>query len=141
MEHSETDWPEVHLEEVETDECWRLIIETDQIARVAWNSGSGPVALPVNFVVHEGSVWVRTSAYSSLAREIDDTHIAVEVDEIDPATHLGWSVLVRGVAEVRYHPAEVPAVVREHHSWPAGPRPLWVQLTPYELTGRRLAAG
>ncbi len=132
------EWPEIQLIELGEDECWTLATR-QQLGRIAWSSGSGPVALPVNFVVHERGVWIRTSASSSLVREVDDIPVAFETDEIDPATHLGWSVLLRGAAEVKYRHEEIPVEVREHESWPAGNRPLWVHIRPREVTGRRLA--
>ncbi len=135
---SSEEWPEIQLIELGEDECWKLA-SGQLLGRIAWSSGSGPVALPVNYVVHERGVWIRTSAYSSLVREVDDNQVAFETDQIDPATHLGWSVLLRGTAEVRYRPEEVPVEVREHESWPAGNRPLWVHIVPRAVTGRRLA--
>lgn len=133
------EWPQVHLTELDEAECWELLMG-QQMGRIAWNSSRGPVALPITFVVHQHSVWIRTSAYSSMAREVDDMQIAVEVDELDPVTHLGWSVLVRGNAEVRYHHEEIPAEVSSLRAWPSGPRPLWVHLRPVEITGRRLSS-
>ena len=135
------EWPEVRLRELSDEDCWELVSQPGHIGRVAWNSGSGPVALPVNYMVYERHLWIRTSAYSSLTREIDDNLIAVEIDDIDPATHLGWSVLIRGMAEVKYHPEEVPGPVLEHRTWPAGHRPLWVPVSPRAHTGpRRVSA-
>lgn len=133
------EWPEMRLEEIGREESWELV-GREPVCRVAWASGSGPVVLPVNHVVHEGSLWIRTGAYSSLVREVDDVRIAVLVDEIDRESRLGWSVQLRGIAQVHYHLDDVPAQVRELHSWAAGPRPMWIQLTPDEINGRRLVA-
>jgi uncharacterized protein len=126
------------LHELSIEECWELA-GTAPLARIAWNASDGPVALPVNFVVHERTIWVRTTAHSSMAAEVDDTQIAVEIDEIDAETHEGWSVLMRGSGSVLYHEDEVPEPVRALRTWPTGPRPLWVRLAPAHVTGRRLA--
>ncbi|WP_157571169.1 pyridoxamine 5'-phosphate oxidase family protein [Nocardioides insulae] len=133
--------PEVRLHDVKVEECWELISAGERVARVAWSTAGGPVLVPVNYVVHERVVWMRTSPYSALAREADDAPVAFETDDIDPTTHLGWSVLGRGTAEVIYDHDDVPEPIRTAHPWPAGHRPLWIRIAPRELTGRRLTAG
>lgn len=125
--------------EIDPTESWRLVGQ-QSLCRIAWTSGSGPVVVPVNHLVHDGALWIRTGASTKLVREVDDMRVAVLVDDIDPVTHLGWSVQVRGLAEVHYHPEEVPEPVRALKTWAAGPRPLWVELRPEEVTGRRLVA-
>ena len=39
---------------------------------------------------------VRTTAYSEVARECDDSPVAFEVDDVEESTQSGWSVLMRG---------------------------------------------
>jgi nitroimidazol reductase NimA-like FMN-containing flavoprotein (pyridoxamine 5'-phosphate oxidase superfamily) len=125
------------LVDLSTEECWKLV-EGREFARLAWNSATGPIVLPVNFVVHEHAIWMRTTAYSAIAEEVDESQIAVEMDDINQETHDGWSVLLRGRAEVLYHENQVPDAVHALHTWPAGVRPLWVRLRPDIVTGRRL---
>jgi uncharacterized protein len=92
--------------------------------------------VPVNFVLVEGRVVFRT-AYGTTFRAavLSDRPISFQVDEIDPARRLGWSVLVQGrasemgewdVAHVRLRP------------WVSGPKPHIIQLVPERITGRRL---
>lgn len=126
-----------HLVDLSVDECWAQL-GTAELARIAWNAPAGPELLPVNYVAHEGALWIRTTAHSSIAEQADESPVAIEVDDIDPATHVGWSVVVRGRAEAFYHEDQVPADVHSLRSWPAGVRPLWIQVRPEQLTGRRL---
>jgi uncharacterized protein len=128
------------LVELGQDESWEMA-RRQPVCRVAWASSTGPVIIPVNHVVHEHSLWIRTSAYSSLVREVDDVRIAILVDDIDSETRLGWSVQLRGTAHVHWHLDEVPEEVRSLHTWASGPRPLWLELAPDEVNGRRLVAG
>ncbi len=125
------------LIEISAEEAWELVA-SQQVCRIAWSSGSGPVILPVNQVVHDRTLWIRTSAYSSLVEEVDDAAVAVLVDEIDPETHLGWSVQLRGIAQVHYHLDPVPEEVQTLRTWADGARPLWIELAGAEVTGRRL---
>lgn len=126
-----------HLVELGAEESWELAAQ-QQLSRIAWTSGSGPVVIPVNHVIHDRALWIRTSAYSKLVQEVDDARVAVLIDDIDAASRLGWSVLVRGLAQVHYHSEEVPTAVRELHAWAGGARPLWVEVRAGEITGRRL---
>jgi len=128
----------VHLSELTVEECWELV-EGQRVARIGWNGSSGPVVLPINYISLDRTVWMRTAAHSSIAEEVDEMVVAVEIDQIDPDTHVGWSVLLRGHADIAYREENVPEEVRGHRTWPSGPRPLWVHLTPNSVTGRRLS--
>jgi len=125
------------LVEIGQDESWELA-SGQQFCCVAWATGAGPTVIPVNYIVHGETLWFRTAAESSLVREVDDEPIAILIDEVDTETRLGWSVQMRGVAHVHWHPEEVPAPVRSLHSWASGARPLWIELRPDEVHGRRL---
>jgi nitroimidazol reductase NimA-like FMN-containing flavoprotein (pyridoxamine 5'-phosphate oxidase superfamily) len=128
------------LVDLETAECWELVSQ-QPTCRIAWTSGDGPTIIPVNHVVFDEALWIRTSAYSSLVQEVDDTKVAILVDRFDPETRLGWSVQLRGIAQVLFHHDEVPEEVRHLTTWAPGAKPLWVQLRPDEVIGRRLVAG
>jgi nitroimidazol reductase NimA-like FMN-containing flavoprotein (pyridoxamine 5'-phosphate oxidase superfamily) len=119
-------------------ECWHQL-QTGELARIAWNSSAGPEILPVNYVTHEGALWIRTTAHSAIAEEVDESPVAIEIDELDPRTHVGWSVLVRGRAEAYYHDEDVPTEVKRLRSWAAGVRPLWLQVKAEVITGKRLS--
>lgn len=127
----------VQLEELSVEESWKLAA-TSPLSRIGWTGPVGPVVIPVNHVIHDRAVWIRTSAHSSMAGEIDESAVALLVDDVDPETHLGWSVQFQGRAEILYHEDRVPEQVRELRTWPSGARPLWVRLAPEHVNGRRL---
>ena len=122
---------------VDLDEatCWELM-ETAGIGRLVWVDADGPVAVPVNIAVSDGAVVVRTAAYSAMVREVDDSRVALEVDDLDHESRTGWSVLVRGVARVLFEPAPADAPT----AWPTGSKSATVRIRPTRVTGRRLAA-
>jgi hypothetical protein len=93
--------------------------------------------IPVNYVLHDGAVWIRSTPYSKLARETAGGRMAFEVDGFDELARSGWSVLVRGRAE-RRPPAELPPDLPEVETWPEGPRPFVLSIGLRELTGKRL---
>jgi nitroimidazol reductase NimA-like FMN-containing flavoprotein (pyridoxamine 5'-phosphate oxidase superfamily) len=133
----ETRWADGRLVELTDDECWQLL-SGRSVGRVAWTSAAGQTVLPVNFVVVESEIWFRTSARSSLSREVDDLAVAFEIDDVDDFTRSGWSVLVRGTAQVVHDAARLPRTWPGLETWPGGGHPLHVAIRPDELTGRRL---
>jgi nitroimidazol reductase NimA-like FMN-containing flavoprotein (pyridoxamine 5'-phosphate oxidase superfamily) len=122
-------------------EC-RALIAAGGIGRIAFSAVSGPVVLPVNFTVVNGSIVVRTSE-GSLIEAHGDERAAFEVDHVDEALRQGWSVLVQGQAHRVLQPGELRHV-REAVTaapWPGGERDAYVRIVPDQLTGRRIAIG
>jgi nitroimidazol reductase NimA-like FMN-containing flavoprotein (pyridoxamine 5'-phosphate oxidase superfamily) len=131
--------PGQRIVELGADECWELL-GGEAVGRVVYADDQGPLAVPVNFAVQDGTLLFRTSPASSLARHLRETPTcAFEVDRIDTRLRSGWSVLARGSAALVRHPgmgfdAEVTT------PWPGGTRFFLIRITPSELTGRRLLA-
>jgi hypothetical protein len=94
-----------YFERLDVPECLHLL-RTGGVGRVVWqDDDEGLTVLPVNYRVIGDSVVFRTSAASTLVRLTRPTRVAFQVDEIDRATAVGWSVLVRGMSgtcKVRY---------------------------------------
>jgi uncharacterized protein len=130
--------PEGRLAELSAFDCWHLI-ESAEITRIAWNGPRGVSVVPVNHVVAEGALWFRTAPYSALALECGGQSVAAEVDSVDPTTRTGWSVVVRGVAEL-VDADDAPEHLVDFRVWPAGARNMFVRLEPVEVTGRKLLA-
>lgn len=133
-----TRWWGGRLLDIAETECWELL-GAKTVGRVAWCEPGGPVVLPINYVVREGALWMRTKAHSEMAAHANHGEIAVQIDEADDFTHSGWSVLVRGHAELVAYGLG-PTVWADPAPWPEGARPLLVRLTPASVTGRRLLA-
>jgi nitroimidazol reductase NimA-like FMN-containing flavoprotein (pyridoxamine 5'-phosphate oxidase superfamily) len=126
--------------ELEQAECLELL-ESRTVGRVAYCEDGGPVVLPVNYVVHEGAVLLRTAPHTALGRHLQHGPAAFEVDEVDEYTQSGWSVLVRGHASP-LDPDDLPAEPGARPvPWAEGARPLFVRISPDTVTGRRLLAG
>ncbi|MFP5282894.1 MAG: pyridoxamine 5'-phosphate oxidase family protein [Actinomycetes bacterium] len=108
------------------------------IGRVAYNTLDGPQILPVTYVLHESQVVFRTSAYGPLAELQAGRPVAFEVDEFDPRTRTGWSVLIRGRALGARRPEQLQTLWREADPvpWAGGNRNLFVCVSIDQLTGR-----
>jgi hypothetical protein len=122
------------LMDLSADECWTLAASMP-VGRMAWSGPQGPTIVPVNFLLTDGQVHVRTAAYSALARECDDSPVAFEVDQFDIERRSGWSVLLRGRAHLAFGGSpggDQPEV------WPAGARGLFLTIDVEETSGRRV---
>jgi|SRR5579859_2726389 len=77
-------------------ECRRLL-DTETLGRVAFVFDGRPQIFPVNYAFDDGVVVFRTSAGLKLERG-PYTYAAFEVDHVDRATGVAWSVVVQGTA-------------------------------------------
>lgn len=132
-------WAGGRMVDLTPDECWRLT-RSRSVGRMAWNGPDGPTVVPVNYAVSDGAIWLRTTAYSALARECDNQSVSFEIDEVDVVTRAAWSVLIRGTAHTSYDADDLPADWPGIDVWPAGARPLHLVIRPRAVTGKRLLA-
>lgn len=117
-------------------DCWALLEGAD-IARVAWQAGDEIQLVPVNYTVADGGLWFRTDPGTALARGTAGRPVVVEVDQVDPVSRDGWSVVVRGTAEL-VDVLDAPDMLVEMTVWPAGTDSVFVRVDAERLTGRRL---
>jgi transcriptional regulator with XRE-family HTH domain len=119
-------------------ECRRLITPGG-VGRIAFSTSSGPVVVPVNYAVLADTIVIRTAEGTVIDGHADEM-VALEVDHIDEALCLGWSVLVRGPAHRVAHPAELRRLQEDAAvwPWPGGEREVYVRIVPNEITGRRI---
>lgn len=87
------------LDELEHDACMALL-RHHHLGRVGYVDDRGPVVLPVNYVVDGDDVLFRSGPGGKLDAARLHASVALEVDHVDAARRTGWSVLVRGDAEV-----------------------------------------
>ncbi|MFJ9949746.1 pyridoxamine 5'-phosphate oxidase family protein [Kitasatospora sp. NPDC091207] len=99
------------------------------VGRVALTTPEGPIVLPVNYRVLDGTLLFRTAARSVLATA-PGSRAAFEVDRIDEALRTGWSVLVVGEAAAFDEPEAIEHLVRlgSPDPWAGGERDVWVRI-------------
>lgn len=124
------------LDDLTEDECLRLL-QRAEVGRVAWCTSDGPVVLPVNIRVTGRTVLVRTRPSSEMVAKVDAERVAVQIDHLDRDRREGWSVLARGVAEVRFPGRRTGLPM----PWAPGPHAAEVVVTIDQLSGRRLWSG
>jgi nitroimidazol reductase NimA-like FMN-containing flavoprotein (pyridoxamine 5'-phosphate oxidase superfamily) len=136
-----TDPPRDHagLEVLGYDECLRLA-GSQPVGRIAFADGGDIHIFPVNHRLLDGLLAIRTADGTKLGSAAEGSVVAFEVDRYDADTQTGWSVLIKGRAELL---DEGTLQIRLRASglrpWRGlVPRPEWVVIRPDTVTGRRL---
>jgi nitroimidazol reductase NimA-like FMN-containing flavoprotein (pyridoxamine 5'-phosphate oxidase superfamily) len=120
------------------EECRRLLARV-HFGRIGFVAEGEPTVLPVNYAFDGAAIVFRSTHGSKLAAAIAGRRVAFQVDATDPLYQGGWSVLVRGAAEVVDDPAEVERLARlPLRPWWPRARDRWLRIPVERITGRRL---
>ena len=103
-------------------------------------SAGYPIILPVSHGMDGEAVVLRTDAGSKLAAAENELPVAFEIDGIDADRRAGWSVLVRGDAQIVDNVYEIARLDELGVSpWAdAVTRRNWVRIRTHEITGRKI---
>ena len=126
------------LERLPREECLQLL-RTRGFGRVGLKIGDDPAILPVNYAVLGDDVVFRTDPGAKLSAAVLRRKVAFEVDQTQPFSHDGWSVLVVGHAEEVRDRSTLDAV--DHlplRPWADGVRDQVVRIRAEQVTGRRI---
>jgi len=120
-------------------ECWDLL-HSNAFARLALSVGNQPEIFPINYVVQGSTLLFRTSQGTKLAALTINESVALEIDGHD--NRGGWSVVVKGDAHAAdwgddYNEADVAGL----RPWVATRKPVFVRVTPSQITGRTFLFG
>ena len=128
------------LEVLERDECIALLAGAT-FGRVAITSNALPVVLPVNFVLLDDRIVIRTGRGTKLDAATRNTVVAFEVDEIEAVEQRGWSVVVTGVARELVAPDEIDEVSESPPArWAPGSDGRYIAISTDIVSGRRILA-
>jgi nitroimidazol reductase NimA-like FMN-containing flavoprotein (pyridoxamine 5'-phosphate oxidase superfamily) len=127
------------MEVLSPAECLDLLA-TRHLGRIGIVVDGRPIILPVNYVLIDGRVALRTDPGTKLTAAAQG-HVAFEVDQIDESARTGWSVLVTGVGfEVTDALDATSAAARQFpvDTWAPGQKSHWIRIESEEVSGRRL---
>ncbi|MEU3338352.1 pyridoxamine 5'-phosphate oxidase family protein [Streptomyces sp. NPDC006668] len=115
------------------------------LGRVVFTHRALPAIRPVNHVLEDGDILIRTHDGAALIAHASQggtggVVVAFETDDIDPATHLGWSVVVTGYCHLVTDPETVARCGSRLLSWADGRMDHVVRIHPDLVTGVRLVA-
>jgi hypothetical protein len=130
------------LEILHLGDCF-LLLKSVPVGRVGFIARDEVVILPVNFAVDGQDVVFATGAGSKLSSVEVGHYVGFEADSFDAGTRAGWSVVVKGFAEVVTEDDEAARLDGLGlTSWggAAGGR-VWVRIRPVSISGRRIPAG
>ena len=132
------------LERLDEAESLRLIAPGG-IGRIAFTGRYGLTVLPVNYKLHDGAIVFRTAQDSPTGEDLRtgiahaEYQVAFEIDQINPETREGWSVLIHGPAHHMASDDERAAVAASGVApWPRGVHEHAIRIVPTSVTGRRL---
>ncbi|WEO99700.1 pyridoxamine 5'-phosphate oxidase family protein [Streptomyces sp. FXJ1.172] len=100
--------------ELDRVEALRLLGSVS-LGRVVFTRGALPTVRPVQHVLDDGDIVIRTDEGAALTSHAGQDAgsgvvVAFEADAIDPVTHLGWSVVVTGYARLVTDPRELARI-------------------------------
>jgi len=116
---------------------------TMPVGRLAHGQADQLLVIPVNFLLDDRDVLLRTAGGSGLlAAARQNAPAVLEVDDLVNWSRSGWSVLIRGRLTEVTDPDEVQRVLSSKLSpWAGGEREHVVRLIGEQVTGRRIEPG
>ncbi len=125
------------LTELSRGESLRRLAELS-FGRIVFTEHALPAIRPINHIVDDGAVIVRTHLGTG-PRSGKGIVVAYEADDIDPGTHLGWSVIVTGLAIVVRDRDEVTRYQQLLRPWVNGVPEEIIRIEPQLVAGYELS--
>jgi uncharacterized protein len=121
------------------EECLERL-RSAPLGRVAFVDTGEPVVFPVNHAIDGVDVVFRTSWGSKLEVAESSGVVAYEVDEYDASSESGWSVVVKGTAQLVSETVDTDRYDQLGlRSWvDIKGLGFWVRIRPVEITGREV---
>lgn len=128
------------IEPLSEHECFDRLRLTP-FGRVALSSGALPVIFPIHFALMDRDPVFRTDHGTKLMAASDGQVLCLEIDEIHPVLHTGWSVLVTGRADVLTSPRAIEvAQALPLRPW-SGSGDAYVRIDAALVSGREIRLG
>lgn len=126
------------LEVLDREECLQLLARAT-LGRIGVTDRALPTVLPVTFRMVDDRIVFRTATGTKLDAATRNAVVAFEVDDVDPLSHAGWSVVVTGLAREVTDPDELASVdAAGVPRWAPGSDGRVVEVTTDLVSGRRL---
>jgi Pyridoxamine 5'-phosphate oxidase len=119
--------------ELTRDESLRRLASVG-VGRIVFTHQALPAIRPVNHLVDNGQVIIRSHARAALLSALD-TVVAYEVDSVSPDDRIGWSVIVTGVARRLKAADALERYERLLRPWVSGELDHVIRVRPELVTG------
>ena len=132
------------MEHLSEAECMELLANGG-VGRLVYTSRYGPTALPVEYMIDAGSIFLGTwdpvlfdeDLRTGIAHA--DYQVAVEVDQLDLEAREGWLVLARGAAHHLDTEAErAPIIGAGLEPWIEDVTAHFIRVNPTSMVGNRV---
>ena len=120
--------------ELTAEECWELL-EGEEFGRLAYRLVDEVHLVPVNYVVDNRSLLIRTGSGNKLLAAVLQSDVAFEIDWRDDQS--AWSVVARGRMRQLGEDEERRADDHAERPWVTTPKYDVIELQPDVVTGRR----
>jgi hypothetical protein len=113
------------------------------LGRIVFSARALPAIRPVCHLLDGDHIIIRTDRNAAITSELRadaGTVVAYETDAIDMAKHLGWSVIVVGVAHRVIDPDEAAFYCQALRPWAGGAKDQVIAIHADMVTGFRLVA-
>jgi hypothetical protein len=128
------------LTQLSRGECLRLVGQVP-LGRIVYTRQALPAVELVNFTLDDGDIVIRTDSGGKLAAATRGAVVAFEADDVDVATHLGWSVTVVGYSRAVTDRADIRHLEEAGLvPWAPGERDHFIRISPEIVNGRRVTA-
>ncbi|MEV0199754.1 pyridoxamine 5'-phosphate oxidase family protein [Nonomuraea sp. NPDC050691] len=127
------------LKELSRADALRLLASAP-IGRIVFTRHALPAVRPVNHIVVDGHIVIRSDPGTVISAEVAPSGavVAFEADELDVEERLGWSVIVTGVARLVEDPEEAASYRARLIPWLAGDRDQVIRIRAEMVTGFEL---
>jgi uncharacterized protein len=126
------------IEFLSADDCLRLLQQAS-LGRLAFAIAGQPEIFPVNYSLDADVIMLRTGPGTKL-RHAPHRRVAFEVDGVDIAAGVAWSVVVKGILEditARSDPFSIARREVRVNTLAPGERKYSLAIYPAEISGRR----
>lgn len=126
------------VRELTAAESWRRLRGLS-LGRIVFSLRALPAIRPASHLVDEGDIIVRGHPGSPVGNAAGQV-VAYQADEFDPGAHLGWSVVMTGLATAIDDPAETARYELLLRPWVRRAMTSLVRITPEIVTGYEVVA-
>lgn len=131
--------------ELDRAEAMRLLADA-HYGRVVFTKDALPAIRPVNHIVDDGQIIVRTRLTAKVSDVVQSNTnggvvVAYEADDLDPDSQTGWSVVVTGLATTVTDPDRVGRYEQLLSPWVNKVMDTVIAINPEIVTGMRIGPG
>jgi nitroimidazol reductase NimA-like FMN-containing flavoprotein (pyridoxamine 5'-phosphate oxidase superfamily) len=127
------------FERLDAAECWRLV-GTQGVGRIGFMSDTRVQIVPARYDAHRHTIYFRAGTFGEIARRVHGQSVSLQVEDLDPRTLSGWSVVMSGQAHRVEDAATVAArwSARRPSPWLPSPDSQWIAVPVDDIQGERV---